>query len=110
MQLKLTKLPLIGFLFSLRQDSYYDESVIEKALQDTFASMDSKQMLFCEPSQDARDSTGPDTLMRALKAGVTAVNVIDNHTILMTNYNRKIQNIGRLIPRWSRSYVLTSRR
>ncbi|KAL2857609.1 hypothetical protein BJX68DRAFT_263171 [Aspergillus pseudodeflectus] len=34
-KLKLTKIPFFGVLFSWLRDSYYDEGVIEKALQDT---------------------------------------------------------------------------
>jgi hypothetical protein len=108
-RLELTKIPLLGVLFSFLRDSYYDESVIEKALQDTFASTDRRRVLFCEPSQDVREDSGSD-LMRPLKVGVTAVNVIDNHTTLMTNYNRKRQDTGRLTPWCSRWYVLTSKR
>ncbi|RDW72341.1 uncharacterized protein DSM5745_07513 [Aspergillus mulundensis] len=96
-QLAFSKIPVLGYFLSLGRDSYYDASAIEEALQDTFAPTDTEpRFLFSEPYKGARDNLGSETTMRDLKVGVTTVNVINNHTTLMTNYNRKIQNEGKL--------------
>jgi hypothetical protein len=77
--------------------SYYGASAIEKALQNTFSPTDTKyRFLFGGPCKSASDNPGSETTMRDLKVGVTAVNVIDNHITLMTNYNRNIHNEDKL--------------
>ncbi|KAL4744534.1 hypothetical protein BDW72DRAFT_199493 [Aspergillus terricola var. indicus] len=89
-----TKIPVLGYLVSMGWGSYYGASAIEETLRNTFSPTNTKhRFLFSEPYKGARD--GSETTMRDLKVGVTAVNVIDNHTTLMTNYNRKLQNEGK---------------
>jgi hypothetical protein len=96
----INKIPAVGYLFASLWDSNYNEIALEKALQDAFAPQNTaRRFLVNEPYQGAvTDGSGRGHCMRDLKVGVTAVNVLTNDTTLMTNFNRKHQNDGKLNP------------
>lgn len=95
-QLPFSKIPVLGLLLSLKWDSYYDPSAIEQALRNTFGPTGTEHRFFFSEPNVATDNSDFQTTMRDLKVGVTAVNVIGDLTTLMTNYNRKIDNGGKL--------------
>lgn len=89
------KPPILGYILAWAlTDSYYDEYAIEEALREAFSAPDCLGSLFEEPY-----TSNPNSHTRAmtdLKVGVTAVNAITELTTLMTNYNRKTSDDGKL--------------